>query len=433
LFQQQHHSIISNWLENSSISFPGNTINHQRKNPPKKRAINSRLSYLWKVIFTIDLGTPSKDFDVMNRLHIVFLVLGLALVAMSCSQDENEESGPPAGAAQHGGKHGPSGKRPGQQAIPVAVTQAVVGSIASYYDATATLEAEKNAEILARATGVVAAISAEEGDLVAAGEPLLTIDNDEYRLRLEQAKAASANLRARFVRFESMRAEGLSTDEEFQAAKSDLASAVADEDLARLALSYVTVRAPFSGRVIKRLVDVGQNLSTGTALFDLADFDPLLARVHVPSREFNALQRDQAVNLVLDSTGDRLKGHIKLISPVIDPASGTIKLTIEVAEYPMNTRPGDFAQVRIVTERRDGVVLVPRSAVLTDQGESVVYVAMDGDEGKTAERRVVQVGFMDDENAQILTGLSELEPVVTKGQRSLKHGAALKILEGASD
>ncbi len=369
----------------------------------------------------------------MNRLHVVFLVLGLALSAMSCSQDKNGESGPPAGAAQHGGKHGPSGKRPGQQAIPVAVTSAVVGSIASYYDATATLEAEKHAEVLARATGVVAAISAEEGDIVAAGALMLTIDNDEYRLRLEQAKAATANLRARFKRFESMRAEGLSTDEEFQAAKSDLARSVADEGLARLSLSYVTVRAPFSGRVIKRLVDVGQNLSMGTALFDLADFDPLLARVHVPSREFNSLQRDQAVNLVLDSTGDRLKGHIKLISPVIDPASGTIKLTIEVVEYPANTRPGDFAQVRIVTEQRNGVVLVPRSAVLTDKGESVVYTVIEGEQGTTAERRVVETGFIDDDNAQIVSGLSAAELVVVKGQRSLKHGAALKILEGASD
>ena len=97
--------------------------------------------------------------------------------------------------------------------------------------------------------------------------------------------------------------------------------AEADEGLARLALSYTTVTAPFGGQVTNRLVDVGQNLSVGTPLFVMADFEPLLARVHVPSREFNRLRQDQSVDLVLDSNGLRLDGRITLISPVIDPTA----------------------------------------------------------------------------------------------------------------
>jgi len=230
--------------------------------------------------------------------------------------------------------------------------------------------------------------------------------------------------------------EELTTEEEFQSIRSELASAEADEGLARLALSYTTVTAPFSGRVTSRLVDVGQNLTVGDPVMVMADFDPLLARVHVPSREFNKLQQNQTVNLVLDSSGARLAGRIMLISPVIDPTSGTIKLTIEVPDYPAGTRPGDFAQVQIVTEKRDNVILVPRLAVLTDKGETVVYTVMSGDESgaeRTAERRLVEVGFTDDENAQILSGLAVDEPVVVKGQRSLKNGSPLKILEGASE
>jgi membrane fusion protein (multidrug efflux system) len=151
--------------------------------------------------------------------------------------------------------------------------------------------------------------------------------------------------------------------------------------------------------------------------------------VHVPSREFARLRAEQPVDLVLDSDGTRLTGHIKLISPVIDPTSGTIKLTIEIDQYPPATRPGDFAQVKVVTERREGVLLVPREAVLTDNGESVLYVAgaLTGTE-QLAERRVVELGFTDDTRAQILSGVADGEAVVIRGQRSLKHGAALKIV-----
>jgi membrane fusion protein (multidrug efflux system) len=309
----------------------------------------------------------------------------------------------------------------------VAVTAAFSGSISSYYRATATLEAEKEAQILARVTGLVETILVEEGDLVKEGAPLLKVDNDEYRYRLEQAAAATVNLRSRYERMEQMKLEELVTEEEFQAVRSELASAEADEGLARLTLSYTTVTAPFTGRVTARLVDVGQNLTAGDPVMVMADFEPLLARVHVPSREFNQLRQDQAVNLVLDSSREKLAGRIKLISPIIDPTSGTIKITIEVPDYPPGTRPGDFAQVQIVTERRDDVVLVPRIAVLTDKGETVVYTLADS-AAPTAERRVVAVGFTDDDNAQILEGLASGEQVVVKGQRSLKHGSSLKIL-----
>jgi membrane fusion protein (multidrug efflux system) len=360
-----------------------------------------------------------------GRLAALAVLCLLTLSATACSRSDAGSAGAQAAPAGNGAG---GGQRPEQPAVPVAVAPAAVGSIASTYKATATLEAEKEAQVLARVTGVVRSLAAEEGDLVQAGAPLLVIENDEYRYRVEQAEAAAANLRARFERLEQMMQEQLATEEEFQAARSELATAEADLGLAKLNLSYTTVAAPFTGRVTQRLVDVGQNLSTGDAVFVMADFDPLLARVHVPSREFNRLQKDQAVELVLDSSGERLSGRITLVSPVIDPTSGTIKLTVEVPAYPAGTRPGDFAQVQIITERRDGATLVPRGAVLTDKGETVVYTVAGDAERPVAERRIVEVGFTDDDNAQITAGLAVGEQVVVRGQRSLKHGMPLKIL-----
>ena len=377
------------------------------------------------------------------------LALILALAVSGCSQDASQKA---QNGAPGGGPGNPMGHGPQEAATPVAVSPVTVGPIASYYNATASLEAEKEARILARATGVVGSLSVEEGDFVNKGDALLTVANNEYKFRLQQAKASTQNLLSRFQRFEAMLAEELATEEEFQAARSDLATAKAEEGLARLNLSYTTVRAPFTGKITSRLVDVGQNLSIGTEVMVMADFEPLLARVHVPSREFNKLQKDQEVDLVLDSSGDKLKGRIKLISPVIDPTSGTIKITVEVSKYPAGTRPGDFAEVKIVTELRPESLLVPSGAVITDKGETIVYVvgkaapkaeakseaAAEGEKGSkggedpTAERRIVKTGFTDDLNTEILEGLTAGEKVVVRGQRSLKNGAAVKILDQTS-
>lgn len=363
-----------------------------------------------------------------RRPAIALACLCIAAAALGgCSRsDAGGAAATPGQAPGPGAAAG--GQRPEQPAVPVAVAPAVTGSIASTYKATATLEAEKEAQVLARVTGVVSALHAEEGDIVREGDPLLTIENAEYGFRVEQAEAAAANLRARFARVQEMMQEQLATEEEFEAAKSDLATAEADLGMAKLNLSYTTVRAPFAGRVTQRMVDPGQNLSAGDPVFVMADFEPLLARVHVPSREFNRLQKDQDVQLVLDSNGARLTGRITLISPVIDPTSGTIKLTIEVPSYPAGTRPGDFAQVMIITERRDDAVLVPRGAVLTDKAETVVYTVAGAADAPTAERRIVEVGFTDDDHAQITAGLAAGEQVVVRGQRSLKHGMPLKLL-----
>jgi len=334
--------------------------------------------------------------------------------------------GPPGGKGGHGGERPGQGDRPETPPVPVAVDVAITGPIASHYVTNATLEAEKVAEILARVPGVVVSIRGEEGDQVVAGRELLRIEDDEYQLRLRQSKAAAAYEQARFDRLNMMWEQNLISEEEFQEVRTSLNSAQADLELAELNLSYTRVRAPFVGKITRRSVDVGQNVNVGTALFTLADFSPLLARVQVPSKEFRRRKPEQVVELVLDSDQRRLQGTITLVSPVIDPTSGTIKVTVEIQEYPPDTRPGDFAEVRIVTERHERSVLVPKIAVFTDKSEEVLFVAAAD---STAERRTVEVGFRDDRHAEILSGLEAGEQVVVKGQRSLKHGAPIEIME----
>jgi RND family efflux transporter MFP subunit len=356
-----------------------------------------------------------------------WIAVALLAAASGCNKGGDGTSQAAGGGAPGGG--GPPGAQK-QPPVPVAVSTAATGPIASYYTATATLAAEREADILARASGVVQKLKVEEGDVVSEGQTLLVIDNAEYQYRLEQAQADRADLQARYDRLTSMKDKELVSTEEYETVTNDLAAAKAAEGMAALNLSYTKVTAPFAGRVVTRRVNEGQTVNVGTSLFVLSDFNPLLARVHVPSKEFNQLRPDQPVDLVLESSGTQLRGRIKLVSPTIDPSSGTIKVTVEINKYPEGVRPGDFAQVKIVTEQRNNSTLVPKIALVNDRGEQVLFISQAD---TTCERRVVEVGFQDDSNAEIMKGLNVGERVVVKGQRSLKHGSAIKVIDDAAN
>lgn len=330
-----------------------------------------------------------------------------------------------AGGGPPQGMNGAFGKNPELPTAAVAVEAAHMGDIATYYSATASLDPNKEADVLARVSGVIRTLYAEEGDWVDEGDVLMDIDDAEYRHRATQAEVALTQQRLSLERTEKMLAQGLVSAEEADAARSQMKAAEAEWELAVLELSYTKVTAPFSGRVVRRSVDQGRTVSNGTVLYTLADLSRLLARVHVPAREFRNIQTDQPVQLVVDSTGDRLSGRIHLVSPVVDPTAGTIKVTVEVLEFPPSTRSGDFAVVSIVTDRHENVLVVPRFSVLTERDERVVYVV----EEDRAVRRVVRVGFEDDVSAEILDGIQAGDLVVVQGQRSLSDGQPVSILD----
>jgi membrane fusion protein (multidrug efflux system) len=328
------------------------------------------------------------------------------------------------GGGKKGSRGGPGNPSRGQ-ATPVAVEPVRRAPIATYYTATATLEPNKEAEVLSRVSGVILKIEAEEGDRVTKGQTLLRIDDREFQYRVKLAQAEYEKQQTRYNRMQKMFEGNLASAEEFDTAKNDLQGAEASAELAELELSYTRVSAPFTGHITRRHVDPGQTVSNNTPLYSISDLERLLARVFVPAKEFRNIQSDQPVQLVLDSTKDRLQGRIKLVSPIIDPQSGTIKLTVEVMQYPPNTRPGDFAEVKIVTDQHEQALVVPRTAVISERGEFIVYVVADS----TAERRVIQAGFEDDRRIEILAGLTDGEQVVVQGQRSLKDGAPIKIMD----
>lgn len=313
-------------------------------------------------------------------------------------------------------------------AVPVAVAEATTGAIHSYLSATANLVAEDEVKVLAEAEGRVAQLAVEEGDPVRRGQLLVALAREDAQIAFDKAKLRADNARQAYERGEKMHRERLLAEESFDKLAMDHALAKQELAEAERRLEKTVVRAPIDGRVTMRAARLGQHVRPGDELFVVADFEPLVARIYVPERDALALAAGTEVRLTLKADeAVRFGGRIRQVAPVVDPATGTVKVTVEAVEPPSAVRPGGFVTVDIVRETRSRVVLVPRAAVLRELSAAHLFVAAEG----KAARREVTLGLEEGEQLEIRSGLAAGEQVVVVGQGSLKDGAIVEITVGA--
>ncbi|MCF6194340.1 MAG: efflux RND transporter periplasmic adaptor subunit [Kangiellaceae bacterium] len=351
--------------------------------------------------------------------YLVFVTTLFFLVSLllsGCGEDDGK------GAGKRSGKFG-AGKPP-TKVIPVEVTSPQIGLAASFYVTTATLEPSSDAKVNSRTTGVVKQLLHEEGDDVYAGDVLLILDDDDQRLKLKQAKQKFDNAKREFDRLNRMRKTGAVSNLDFDAANNTYQSAITDKEIAELTLSYTRVAAPFDGRVVWRDVDLGAHVAQGDLLFRMMSIKPLLVRVHIPANRLGMVAKGQTVQLIVDSVAKELVAKVDLVSPIVDPTTGTIKITLRLDDYPLAVRPGDFTEVHMVTDQHQNALLVPSNAIIEERGNHFLYTVSNN----KAQRRPVESGFVMSANTEIISGIEKNDLVVIKGQRNLNDDIAVDVL-----
>lgn len=350
---------------------------------------------------------------------------GALLVCLACG-GSSEASG---GAGGRGGPGGPGGRagRPAPEPILVEVEPVAVGEIASVYSSTGTLLAERQATAKTRIRGRVQRIFVEEGDEVEKGQILARLEDEELVIARDRARATEGNNKIKFERSKSLLERNLVSEEAYQEAMHSYEVAHNDAEMADLELSYATIRAPLGGTIARRHVSEGQEVATGDPLFDIVDQDPLLLELYVPERLVGRLAPGQTVDLTLDATGRSLPGVIARISPVVDTATGTVKVTVEIHDGE-GVRTGSFARARVVIDLHDDARIVPRDALVSEGDDWFVYVV---DEGK-ARKVAVRLGFEEADRVELLEGPDAGEAVVVTGAPALQEGAPVEVLEASS-
>jgi membrane fusion protein, multidrug efflux system len=310
--------------------------------------------------------------------------------------------------------------------VPVEVQALRRAPMVAVYSGTAPIEAHDEAEVVAKVGGEVRQIFVEEGDNVTAGQVLARLDGDRLRLELAQTDANLRKLERDYNRQLELSEKGLVAKGTAENAKFDLDALRAAYDSAKLELSYTEIRAPIAGVVSARHIKVGNTIKPNDPTFRVTNLDPLVAYVHVPEKEFRKLAPAQAVDIVVDALGGQhFAASIARISPTVDPQTGTFRAEVEVPDPTRHLKPGMFARVNVVYERRDNALQLPRSAILDADGEQSVYVVVGG----KAEQRRVETGLVNNGWIEVVKGLKGSERVVVVGQAGLKSGTAVKVVD----
>lgn len=308
--------------------------------------------------------------------------------------------------------------------VPVETAIITRGAISAFLPFNTTLETESTVEIYPQISGQVEELLVEEGAIVKEGDPLLKIEDRELRIDVEDTQTNFEHLSKTFARTEDLFRRNLINKQEFEDQRFVHEQARLKLERARIRLSYATVRAPFAGVVSARDAQVGARVGSGTKLFSLVKLDDLVARVFVPGRYLTVVAEKQAAVVTSEFLPDRtFTGWVKRISPVIDPKSGTFKVTVGVkGDKPSELPPGLFVGVRIVTDTRPNAVLIPKRAVVYEGGERYVFTI----DKNRASKKKLTIGYEDPNNVEALTGFDVGTSVIVLGQSGLKDGQMVR-------
>lgn len=337
-----------------------------------------------------------------------------------------------SGAVPSGGP--PAAEKPAEP-ISIGVGRVTRDTMVSLYSTSATLRAEFRATVTSRTRGVIEELAVEEGDRVTVGQTLAKLEDDEQVLALDRAKTLYEIKQREYERSKTLHEQNVISDNEYEVVRTSAEESKHDVEIAQLEYDRTTIAAPFAGVIVRRHLDVGAAVNDGTAMYDIADIDPLYADVNVPERHVVQLAPGQSVRLATDGA-DTVQARIERIAPIVDAATGTVKVTIAIARD-VALRPGTFVQVNIVTDTHENALVVPRTALVAEGRRWNVFRVTDSD---TAQAIEVRLGFEEGDRVEIAELVDEddrLEVgdrIVIAGAAALNDGAPVKILrDDASD
>jgi len=295
--------------------------------------------------------------------------------------------------------------------------------------AVGTVTAMQGVMVSAQMSGNVAKIAFEAGAIVQQGDLLLQLDTSVEEAQLRSAEAGVALSRMNLDRARDLLKKNSISQSELDVADAQFKQTSAQADNFRAVIAKKTIRAPFSGRLGLRLVNLGQTLREGDRIVSLQSLDPVYVDFFLPQQNLASAAVGQEVTVVSDADPVSQQGRVTAIGAEVEVATRNIKLQATLANKDGMLRPGMFVNVSIFQNVSRDVIVVPVTAIIyAAYGNSVFVVekAAQGD-GFVAKQHFVSLGETRGDFVEITKGVDANADVVTSGAFKLRSGASVII------
>jgi len=299
--------------------------------------------------------------------------------------------------------------------------------------AIGTIEAVKGVTVSADLPGTVEQILFDSGQSVKAGDVLAVLDMRQERAQLAAYEAQGERARLNFDRMQGLVNERVISQAEFEQATADHRQADAQIREIQAAIERKTIRAPFSGILGLRQVNLGQYLAGGNPLVTLQSLDPIYVDFGVPQQTAGQVPAGRTVHVTADgAAGVVWTGRVTAMDATVDEATRNIRVQATLANPGGRLRPGMFVTTEVVLGAGHAVVPLPASAIsYAPYGDSVFIVTeLRNEKGKPyrgVRQQFVKLGATRGDQVVVLSGVKPGDEVVTSGAFKLRNGAPVQI------
>ena len=342
----------------------------------------------------------------MKRIHCLpFLVLVLFL--SGCDNAEIKESSPPKKTKSH-------------LVESHLVSFAKKGIVQKR---TGTLRARNEVKIHNQEEGKIVYLPFFESDEVKKGQIIAKLDDSLLQAQLLRVNANLRKAKSDLVRIKHLRKESFLSEEQLINVETELALAKADEAVLKTRLSYMTIKAPFSGVITQRLSETGNTAERFSHLLTLSDHSSMITQVSISEILLNHLNVGDEVKVQIDALGiQAYQGVVNRIHPSLNPITRQGTIEIRMDSVPPEAKPGQLCRVEIKTQIKNRL-LIPLSALRRDKDGEFVYTINEQDKAIVT---VIKTGLHIGEEITVLTGLEKGQRIITKGFLGLKPGDNVK-------
>jgi membrane fusion protein, multidrug efflux system len=348
------------------------------------------------------------------------LAAGLVAVLAGCAGGEAKEAG--AAAGEETTSRVMSVEVQVVERVPFTASVSLVGTVGANQDVTLSVEEP----------GTIRELMVAKGAFVRAGQPIARVDDRVLRAQAEQAMATARLASETWNRQRRLWEEDrIGTEMAYLQAKYNAETAEAGARVMQERLARTVVRAPISGILDNRFVEVGSMVSPGTPVARLIDVGSVKVGGGVPERFAGQVRRGGTVEVTIAALGGQaFTGVIDWVGASVDEQSRTIPVEVRIPNANGVLKPGMVANVRLARGGTREAVVVPQEAVLRSEVGQVVFVAVERDGRTVAEERSVSIGPTQANQVVVESGLEPGERLVVVGQNQVAAGDLLQIVAG---